>query len=170
MEERCSKKIYYQTTQVIHWNLLRITTANAIMWCDIFHLVVGRNKKRKTAMEGNWRLTISIEDHITDLYCLFRCFKKIWHFLLTTISLYKNIFFISRCWTEIKLILSWKRCWFRWFHDPFFLVKFLWCHYCRFHTQRPGNYSICLSEQKIFSYHICYENMVKYSSDRHSKK
>ena len=32
-----------------------------------------------------------------------------------------------------------------------------------FHTQRPGNYSICLSGQKKFSYHICYENLAKYS-------
>ena len=40
-----------------------------------------------------------------------------------------------------------------------------------FHTQRPGNYSpgnysICLLEKKFFSYHICFENVTKYSSDR----
>ena len=29
--------------------------------------------------------------------------------------------------------------------------------------QRPGKYSVCLSGQKIFSYHICYENLAKYS-------
>ena len=32
-----------------------------------------------------------------------------------------------------------------------------------FHKQRPGNYSICLSGQKIFSYHFCYKNFAKYS-------
>ena len=32
-----------------------------------------------------------------------------------------------------------------------------------FHTQRPGSYIICLSGQKIFSYHICYQNLAKYS-------
>ena len=31
-----------------------------------------------------------------------------------------------------------------------------------FHTQRPRNYKICLSGQKILSYHICYENLAKY--------
>ena len=28
-----------------------------------------------------------------------------------------------------------------------------------FHTQRPGNYSIFLSDQKAFSYHICMKTL-----------
>ena len=83
------KGICYQTTRVKHWNPLKITSANAIMWCDIFHLLVGRNKKRKPSMEGNYWLNINIQGHIADLYCLFRYLKA---FLLTLISLYKNIF------------------------------------------------------------------------------
>ena len=31
-----------------------------------------------------------------------------------------------------------------------------------FHTQRLGNCSICLSGQKYFSCHICYENLAEY--------
>ena len=46
IKERCRKVLYYQKTRVIIWNLLRITNANALMWCDIFHFFVGRNKKR----------------------------------------------------------------------------------------------------------------------------
>ena len=43
-----------------------------------------------------------------------------------------------------------------------------------FHTQRPRNYKICLSGQKILSYHICYENLAKYlrvkrQNDRQAK-
>ena len=40
-------------------------------------------------MEGNYWLNINIQGHIADLYCLFRYLKA---FLLTLISLYKNIF------------------------------------------------------------------------------
>ena len=76
MKEECGKRIYYQTTQFIHWNLVRITTAKIVMWCDIFHLFVGRNKKRKPAMEGNCWLNINIEDHMADLHGLFQYFKK----------------------------------------------------------------------------------------------
>ena len=84
--------IYYQTAWMIHLNLLRITTANAIMWCDIFHLFVGRNKKtRKPVMEGNFRLIINIEGHNANLHCLFWYFKNIWPFLLTLISLNKDM-------------------------------------------------------------------------------
>ena len=84
--------IYYQTARIIHLNLLRITTANAIMWCDIFHLFVGRNKKtRKPVMEGNFRLIINIEGHNANLHCLFWYFKNIWPFLLTLISLNKDM-------------------------------------------------------------------------------
>ena len=43
------------------------------MWCDIFHLFVGRNKKENL---GNCRLNINVEGHITDLFCLFRYFKS----------------------------------------------------------------------------------------------
>ena len=32
-----------------------------------------------------------------------------------------------------------------------------------FYTQRPGNYSICLSGENIFSYYVFYENVAKYS-------
>ena len=42
------------------------------MWCDIFHLFVGPNTKRKRVMEGNFRLNINIQGHIADLYYLFR--------------------------------------------------------------------------------------------------
>ena len=84
--------IYYQTARIIHLNLLRITTANAIMWCDIFHLFVGRNKKtRKPVMEGNFRLIVNIEGHNANLHCLFWYFKNIWPFLLTLISLNKDM-------------------------------------------------------------------------------
>ena len=72
------------------------------MLCDIFHLFVGRNKNRKTAMEGNCRLNINIEDHIFDLYCLFRYFKNMRPVLLTPILLYKNNFLSSRCQVEKK--------------------------------------------------------------------
>ena len=34
--------------------------------------------------------------------------------------------------------------------------------YCRF-LYADGNYSICLLGQIFFSYHICYENVEKYS-------
>ena len=38
-----------------------------------------------------------------------------------------------------------------------------------FYTQRPGDYSICLSGQKYFSYHICYENVQNIqATDKHS--
>ena len=103
------KGIYYQTTRVTHWNLQIIITANAIKWCDIFHLFVGRNKKRKPVMEGNCRLNINFEGHIAELYRLFRYFKNMWPFLLTLISLYKNIFLPSYCRMEITPVLSRKR-------------------------------------------------------------
>ena len=32
-----------------------------------------------------------------------------------------------------------------------------------FYTQRPGDYFICLSGQKMFSYLVCCENLAKYS-------
>ena len=62
------------------------------MWCDIFHLFVRWNKNRKTVMKGNFWLNINIDGHIADLHCLFRYFKNIWPFLLTLISLNKDIF------------------------------------------------------------------------------
>ena len=152
------KGIYYQTTRVTHWNLQIIITANAIKWCDIFHLFFGWNKKRKPVMEGNCRLNINFEGHIAELYRLFRYFKNMWPFLLTLISLYKNIFILSYCRMEITPVLSRKRrrflislykiiflpsCCrmeitpvlsrkrrrFCWWHSPSCLVKFLWCHY-----------------------------------------
>ena len=123
------KGIYYQTTRVTHWNLQIIITANAIKWCDIFHLFIGRNKKRKPVMEGNCRLNINFEGHIAELYRLFRYFKNMWPFLLTLISPYKNIFLPSYCRMEITPVLSRKRRRFCWWHSPSCLVKFLWCHY-----------------------------------------
>ena len=87
-----------------------MTTANAIMWCDIFHLFVGRNKKRKPVMKGNYWLNVKIEGHIANLYCLFPYFKNIRPLLLTLISTYKNIYLPSCCRTEKKLVLSRKRC------------------------------------------------------------
>ena len=122
----CRKGIYYQTTQVTHWNLLRITTADAIMWCDIFHLFVGRNQNREPVMEGNFRLNVNIEDHIAVLHCLFQYFKNIWPFLRTLISLNKDIFLPSSCRTEENLVLSEKRHLFHWWHSPSCLVKFIW--------------------------------------------
>ena len=84
----CRKRIYYQTTRVIYWNLLRITSTSATMWYDIFHLFVGRNKKRIPVMEGNFWSNINIEGHIANLHCLhFDTLKNIWSFLLTLISL-----------------------------------------------------------------------------------
>ena len=122
--------IYYQTARIIHLNLLRITTANAIMWCDIFHLFVGRNKKtRKPVMEGNFRLIINIEGHNANLHCLFWYFKNIWPFLLTLISLNKDIFLLSRCQSEKKLVLSEKRHLLHWWHSSSCVVKFWWYHY-----------------------------------------
>ena len=59
-----------------------MTTANAIMWCDIFHLFVGRNKKRKLVMKGNYWLNVKIEGHIANLYCLFPYFKNMRPFYL----------------------------------------------------------------------------------------
>ena len=119
------KGIHYQTTRVIHWNLLQIiSTAKAIMWYDIFHFLVGRNKKRKLIMEGNFPLNINIEGHIADLHCLFS-----WSFLLVLISLKKDRFLPSCCRTEKKLVLSDKRHLFHWWHSSSCLVKFLWYHY-----------------------------------------
>ena len=107
----------------------RITTDKPIMWTDIFDLFVGQNKKRKPLTEDYGRLNINVEGHIASLYCLFRYFKNIWSFLLTLISLNKNIFLPSYCRAEKELVLSRKRHWFRWWHSPSFLVKFLWYHY-----------------------------------------
>ena len=43
-------------------------------------------------------------------------------------------------------------------------MKCLFAKIAVFHTQGPGNLSICLSGQKILaSYHICYENIKKCS-------
>ena len=78
-------------------NLVRITTAKAIMWCDVFHIFVRRNKKRKPVMEGNFRLHITIEGHIADSFSLFRYFKNIWPLLLTLNSLNKNTFLPTCC-------------------------------------------------------------------------
>ena len=119
----CRKGIYYQITRVIRWNLRRIVTVNATMWGDIFHLFVGRNKKRKPVMEGNFKLNINIEVHMADLHCLFRYFKNIWSFLLSLISLNKDIFLPSCCRTEKKLVLSEERH-FQWWHSPPCHVKF----------------------------------------------
>ena len=127
IKEGCRKGIYYQTTRAIFWNILRITTADAIMRCDIFHLFVGRNEKRKPVMERNCWLSINIEGHIANLCGLFRYYKNM--ALLTIISLHKNILLPSCCRTEKKLVLSWKRRWFRWWHSPSCLVKFLRYHY-----------------------------------------
>ena len=77
------------------------------MWCDIFHLFVGRNKKRKPVIEGNFRLNINIEGHIAYLHCLFRHFKNIWPFLLTFISLNQDIFLPS--FVERKRIPSFQK-------------------------------------------------------------
>ena len=95
-KEGCKKGIYY-TTQVTYWNLLRITTANAIIRYRIFHLFVGRHKKRITVMERDCRLNIKIESHIADLCYLFWHFKNMLPFLLALILLYKNIFLSSSC-------------------------------------------------------------------------
>ena len=48
----------------------------------------------KEKMEEDCRLNINMEDHIADLYCLFRYFKNMWPFLLTLVSLCKNIFLL----------------------------------------------------------------------------
>ena len=42
-------------------------------------------------MEGNFRLIINIEGHNANLHCLFWYFKNIWPFLLTLISLNKDM-------------------------------------------------------------------------------
>ena len=46
------------------------------MWCDIFHLFLGWNKKKETRKGGNFRLNINIKGHIADLQCLFRYLRK----------------------------------------------------------------------------------------------
>ena len=119
-----TKGIYYQTTRVIHWNLLRIATTNAIKWCDVFYLFVGVNKKEKPVMEGTFRLKINIEGHIAAFNCLFRYFKNIWIFLFTLISLNKNIFLPACSRTEKKVVLSEKRYLFHWWHSPSCLLQF----------------------------------------------
>ena len=98
------------------------------MCCNIFHLFVGRNKKRKLVIEANCRLNINIEERIANLCCLFRYFKNMGSFFLLLISLYKNIFLHSCSWTEKDLVLLRKRRWFRWWHIPSCLIKFLWYH------------------------------------------
>ena len=93
-----------------HWNLLRITIANDIMWRDIFHLFVEQNKK--TVMEGNCWLNINIEGHTDNLYCLFWYFK-ITRLFSVTLLFYciKIMFFLLVVWREKKLVFSWKRHW-----------------------------------------------------------
>ena len=93
-----------------HWNLLRMTIANDIMWCDIFHLFVEQNKK--TVMEGNCWLNINIEGHTDNLYCLFWYFK-ITRLFSVTLLFYciKIMFFLLVVWREKKLVFSWKRHW-----------------------------------------------------------
>ena len=120
----CRKGIYYQTRQVIHWNLLRINTTNAIMWCDIFHLFVGRNKKRKPVIEGNFRLNINIEGHIADLHCLFPYFKNIWPFLLTLISLNRDVFLPSFVGRKRFSSFQKKKHLIHWWHNASCLISF----------------------------------------------
>ena len=42
-------------------------------------------------MEGSIWLNTNIEGHIVNLFCLFGCFKNMWPFSLTLLSLIKNI-------------------------------------------------------------------------------
>ena len=53
-----------------------------------------------------------------------------------------------------ELILAWSA-----YFDGTLLVNFYTARIAAFHTQIFGNYSICLSVLKLFSYHICYENV-----------
>ena len=98
------------------------------MWRDIFHLFVEQNKK--TVMEGNCWLNINIEGHTDNLYCLFWYFK-ITRLFSVTLLFYciKIMFFLLVVWREKKLVFSWKRHWFFWWHSPSHLAKFLWHHY-----------------------------------------
>ena len=82
-----------------HWNLLRMTIANDIMWCDIFHLFVEQNKK--TVMEGNCWLNINIEGHTDNVYCLFWYFKITPFFSLTLLFYYIKIIF--------SLLVVWRK-------------------------------------------------------------
>ena len=123
------KGIYYQPTKVIHWNLLRITTANAVIGAIFFIFLSDGIKIRKPVMEENVRLNINIEAHTADLHCLFRYFKNMWPFLRTLVSLNKNIFLLSFCWMEKKLVVSEKGLLFHWWHSPSCIVNFLWYHY-----------------------------------------
>ena len=123
-KEGCKKGIYY-TTQVTYWNLLRITTANAIIRYHIFHLFVGRHKKRIPVMERYCRLNMKIEGHIANLYYLFWHFKNMLPYF--TIQKYFSFFFLLS--DGKQLILSWKRRQFCWSHSPSCLVKYLWYHY-----------------------------------------
>ena len=83
----------------------------------------------KLLLERNFWLNIYIESHIAYLYYLFWYFKNIWPFLLTLISLNKDIFLLSRCQSEKKLVLSEKRHLLHWWHSSSCVVKFWWYHY-----------------------------------------
>ena len=103
----------YQATRAIHWNLFGITTANAIMWCDIFHLFVGRNKKTlKTIL-----LIFIIYFHILKTCGFFYLF----HYT-------KIIFSLLVVGRKKNLVLTLKRRWFRSWHSSYYFVKFLWYH------------------------------------------
>ena len=91
-----------------------------------FSSFIGRNKKRKLSMEGNYWLNINIQGHIAGLYCLFRYLKV---FLLTLISLYKNIFLFFLFLDGKNLLLSRKRHWFCWGYRLSCVVKLLWYLY-----------------------------------------
>ena len=72
-------------------------------------------KKEKKTLNGR-KLPVKYKD--------WRSYCRPLFLLITLISLYKNIFRSSCCWTEKKLALSRKRSWFRWWHSPSWLVKF----------------------------------------------
>ena len=82
---------------------LRITTVNSKMWCDIFYLFVGRNKKKKTCNGKKFQVKRKHWRPYCRLYCLFRYFKNMRPLLLTLISLHKYNFLPSCCWTEKNL-------------------------------------------------------------------
>ena len=118
-----------------------MTTANAIIWFDIFHLFVGWNGKRKPVMEGNFRSNINIKGHIAGFHCLFWYFKNIWPFLLTLISLNKDFFLLSCCRMGKKRVLSEKKCFFHWWYSPSCLIKLLWYHYALYFSEIAMWYS-----------------------------
>ena len=110
------------------------------------------------------RLLLKIKDFAHFSFLLFKIYNKVNWFLVNYFSKLKiyemvkttptfwNSFYEKNClFVFEKIVIFWIR---RLVSSKKFNFSI-----AAFHTQRSGNYPICLSGQKNFSYHICYENV-----------